>query len=269
MIPNTAPSGTRILPHMHRLATLLLLLFLPACAAPRPLNPDEPTGLLFKSVESRTQPFQYVVYIPRSYNATTQDFPCILFLHGSGESGSDGQKQAVQGIGSAILWNAAKWPFIVIMPQKPDHQRQWEDYDSEVMACLNEVRRDYRIDRSRIYLTGLSQGGHGTWTIAASHPRTFAALAPICGYISTSHEGEPDTEEASRLATRLRHLPIWAFHGLADDVVLPVQTTTMIDALKAAGADPKLTLYPEVNHNAWDKAYRQEDLPTWFLEHHR
>src|ERR1043165_8832756 len=133
------------LPSLCKFAALLLLSFLPSCAAPRT---SQPTGFLFKATG---EPVPYVVYVPRAYAASTDPYPCILFLHGSGESGADGQKQAIQGIGSAILWNARKWPFIVIMPQKPDEHRQWEDYDAGVMAALDQTLRDYRIDRSRIY----------------------------------------------------------------------------------------------------------------------
>jgi predicted peptidase len=247
-------------------AALGILTSFAAWSGPRK---SQQTGFLFKSIQVGGETYQYVVYVPRGYAETEEVYPCILFLHGSGESGTDGQKQAIQGIGSAILWNAAKWPFIVIMPQKPDQKKQWEEYDGAVMQMLAETEKAYSIDRKRVYLTGLSQGGHGTWTIAAAHPEVFAALAPICGYVSAKHEGDPDPKDIAELVRKIKHLPVWAFHGLADDVVPPVQTSAIVDALKAAGAGVKVSLYPGVNHGSWDKAYREEELGKWFLEHHR
>src|SRR5262249_11286470 len=113
-------------------------------------------------------------------------------------------------------------------------------------------------DEKRVYLTGLSQGGHGTWMIAADHPELWAAIAPICGYL-----------EPKRVIEKIKSIPVWCFHGEADDAVPGRQTSDLAAAAKAAGGDVKITTYPGVGHNSWDKAYREEKLGAWFLEHTR
>lgn len=219
---------------------------------------DQPaTGFLFKSIHSGDRDYKYTIFVPREYSTSTK-WPAIVFLHGAGECGTDGVKQVAQGIGSAILWHVDKWPFIVLFPQKPVMQEQWEAYDATVMAMLAEAEKDYSVDRSRIYLTGLSQGGHGTWTLGANHPDVWAALAPICGY-----------GDAEAIAPKVKSLPVWCFHGEADGTVPVKQSRDIVAALKAAGCDAKLTTYPGVDHNSWDKAYRDETLYDWFLAHKR
>ncbi len=227
------------------------------------------TGILFERQKGPGGALDYAVYVPRGYTPErTGGWPCILFLHGSGESGSDGVKQVIQGIGSAIQWNQSAWPCIVIFPQKPDEHQQWERYDAQVMAMLEATRRRYHIDPKRIYLTGLSQGGHGTWTFAANHPGRWAALAPICGY--------PEPMSPAEIAAGIGdEVPVWAFHGLADDVVDPKRTAEIIDALRArragkAGAgEVRASMFEGVNHGAWDRAYRDEHLAEWLLAQRR
>ena len=230
---------------------------LAACeVTPKPPPAAGATGFLFKSVTIADQHLDYAVYIPRTYDPRTPS-PAILFLHGSGESGTDGQKMIAQGIGTNILWNAARWPCIVIMPQKPAEKRQWEDYDALVMAALETTRREYSVDPRHIALTGNSQGGHGTWTLGAAHPEVWSALVPICGY--------PEPADPAVLADRIRSIPVWCFHGETDNVVPPAKSQVMIDALHKAGASPKFTLYPGVNHGSWDKAYAEPELPGWMM----
>lgn len=216
---------------------------------------------------------EHVTYVPRDYDAS-KPWPCIVFLHGMGESGTDGLKQAAQGLGQAIQWNQAAWPFIVIMPQKPDANKQWESYDVAVMAILADARKTYNIDPDRIYLTGLSQGGHGTWELGARHAEVWAAIAPICGYGAFGSDRQPDPAAAEAIAARVAKLPIWAFHGEADNVVVPAHTCIIEEALKKAGAtDAKFSYYPGVNHNSWDRAYREEKdmggLAAWLLTKRR
>ncbi|MBC7771076.1 MAG: dienelactone hydrolase family protein [Pyrinomonadaceae bacterium] len=223
-------------------------------------------GIILKEQPAEPSPLLYAVYVPRSYDAS-RSWPCILFLHGSGESGTDGLKQVIQGLGGAIQWNESEWPFIVLFPQKPVEREQWEFYDAPVMAMLARAKSDYNIDADRVYLTGLSQGGHGAWAFASRHPGTFAAIAPICGY------DRPFTP--THIADTIGNVPVWAFHGLADDVVRPVDTTTIIEAINAAragkadAAEVKMSLYEGVNHGSWDRAYRTEHLGAWFLSHRR
>ena len=211
-------------------------------------------GFLLKSVLVRGQERRYVVYVPPGYDPA-EPTPTILFLHGMGESGTDGVKQIAIGLGMSVLRDVDRWPFIIIFPQKRTAEALWDTEDAHLTAVLNKTRRELNVDESRIYLTGLSQGGHGTWAIAARHPETFVAIAPICGW------GE------KWMAKKLADTPAWIFHGDADNVVTPMGSTGMADFLRAAGGSPKLTMYPGVGHNSWDKAYGEEDLPEWFLEH--
>ena len=123
------------------------------------------------------------------------------------------------------------------------------------MAILKKAGGEFNIDASRLYLTGLSQGGHGTWTIAAKHPDLFAAIAPVCGWAD---------EDVAKKAAKL---PIWTFHGDKDEAVDIECSQNMEKWITAAGGTCKLTVYPGVGHNSWDNAYRNETLGQWFLEH--
>ncbi len=231
------------------------------------------TGLIFGRAQAGGVSLDVVTYVPRGYTAD-REWPCIVFLHGRGESGRDGLKQVAQGLGQAILWDQERWPFIVIMPQKPEAGAMWEDYADAVMAALQEARRELRIDPDRIALTGLSQGGHGTWTIGAAFPDVWSALVPICGFPGRSFgPGSEARQAAERLAPAIAHLPVWAFHGESDRVVPAEQTRVMIEALESAGAKPRATYYAGVDHNCWDKAYREErtdgGVAAWLLKQRR
>lgn len=244
----------------------------PAARPPAGAPPAVQTGFLFKSLKHEGAEYKHVVFVPRGYTPD-KDWPCIVFLHGAGECGKDGLKQVAQGLGQAILWNESAWPCIVVIPQKPEQGRQWEDYDAAVMGMLEQARKEYRIDASRISLTGLSQGGHGTWTLGAAHPDVWSALAPICGYVSRNHGDGAEEAEASRLAEAVKGIPVWAFHGEADEVVRPEQTRVMVAAFKKLGVDVRASFYPGVNHGSWDRAYREEKdaggLAAWLLAQKR
>ncbi len=215
-----------------------------------------PTGFLLKTIKQGDQETRYVLYVPPDYDAA-KAWPTILFLHGAGECGHDGFKPVAVGIGSAVMLDSEHWPFLILIPQKPDVRDSWAQHDALLMAMLDATKRDYNVDTTRLYLTGLSQGGYGTWAIGARHPDLFAAIAPICGGGNTSD------------AAAYKNLPVWAFHGDADPVVPPKNSQEMVDAVKAAGGDAKLTLYPGVGHDSWDKAYREAGLYDWFLKYRR
>jgi len=234
---------------MHSWLLLALLILILSCTSVA----DTPKGFLAKSIKLPGGDVKYVVYVPRSYEPD-KPMPAIVFLNGHGECGTDGWKQ-VYHLGGAINLNADKWPFIVMFPQKQVADHQWEEEEPMVMAILNKTLSEYGIDKTRVYLTGLSQGGHGTWAIASMHPDLFAAIAAVCGY---------GTKE---MAEKVAKLPTWVFHGDADTTVEPERSQEMVDWIKDAGGSPKFTVYPGVGHNSWDKAYREEDLGAWFLEH--
>ncbi len=197
-----------------------------------------------------TLPANYLLYLPKDYNASNENFPLVLFLHGAGERGTDIEKVKTHGLPKLI--NQGKdFPFIVVSPQCPDNIFWNIDI---LIALLNDVVAKYRVDTNRIYVTGLSMGGHGTWELAMRQPNRFAAIAPVCGWADTSK------------ACSIAHIPIWVFHG-AKDVVVPIAASEqMVEKLKSCGANVKFTVYPEANHDAWTETYNNEELYKWFLE---
>lgn len=204
------------------------------------------------------------VRVPDGYDPA-RAWPLVVFLHGSGECGTDGVKQTRVGLCPAAAAQPSRWPCLVLMPQKPSSARQWEEHEDLVLAAIADVRSTWHVDPDRIALTGLSQGGHGTWVIGSRHPELFSCLAPVCGY-----------GDAAAIAPRAQALPVWAFHGLRDDVVDPAGTTALVEAIRRlrrqAGGDAaavRLTLYPEAGHNSWDAAYAEPELPGWLLGHRR
>jgi predicted peptidase len=215
------------------------------------------TGFLRTTLSLNGREIPQVVYLPPNYSPEVPH-PAIVFLHGRSESGTDGWKQMGQGLGRAIIADATRWPFVVVMPQKPDQSRQWADYTEDVLACLADAKARFNIDPDRVTLTGLSQGGAGTWAIGASHPHLWNALVPICGF-----------GDAQSLAPKVADMPIWCFHGDADDIILPEESRKMVAAMKAAGGQPVYTEYPGVNHNSWDRAYAEAELPAWILSKRR
>lgn len=197
---------------------------------------------------------KYIVFIPHDYKGD-KPYPTILFLHGAGSSGTDGKKQTQGGLATAIRKQEKTFPFIAIFPQS--QKGGWTASSAEgkrAMAILAEVEKQHKVDSKRIYLTGLSMGGFGTWSFAAAHPDKWAAIAPICG------GGDPKNAE------KIKNIPCWCFHGDADKTVPVQRSRDMIEALKKAGGTPKYDEYPDVGHNSWDKAYGNPELYQWFLK---
>ncbi len=198
---------------------------------------------------------KYVLFVPHAYTAN-EPVPLILFLHGMGESGTDGHKPAEVGLGPAIRQVEETFPFVAIFPQS--QLRTWQAGSPDAnraLAILAATQKAYNIDAKRLYLTGLSMGGFGTWSLAARHPTTWAAIAPVCG------GGDP------RWAEALRAVPCWAFHGDADRVVPVEHSRRMVEALAAVGAAPRYTELAGVGHNSWDAAYGDPELYEWLLAH--
>ena len=195
----------------------------------------------------------YLVFLPDSYKQTKQDWPLILFLHGSGERGEDLDLVKKHGLAKIVEQEPA-FPFIVVSPQCP--MNEWWSMDA-LATLLDEVENKYRVDKSRIYVTGLSMGGYATWQLALEHPNRFAAIAPICG------GAEP------LLAHKLKHLPIWAFHGAKDEIVPISRSSEMVRALRKLGNRVKFTIYPRAKHDSWTETYENKRLYRWFLTHCR
>lgn len=227
----------------------------PACAA----EPEH--GFVHKVYKDPSgDEAKYVVFIPHDYKGD-KAYPVILFLHGSGETGTDGEAQVRVGVGKAIQKNEKTFEFITVFPQA--HVRPWRadsPAGKRALAILDQVMKDYKCDSKRVYLTGLSMGGFGTWSFAEKYPDRWAAIVPICG------GGNPAS------AAKVMNIPCWCFQGGADPVVKPERARAMMDAIKAApGKDKKIDLkyteYPGIGHNSWDKAYATPELYEWLLKH--
>jgi homoserine O-acetyltransferase len=213
----------------------------------------------------------YKVWVPENLQRPA---PVILFLHGAGERGDDNLKQTLIGLGPVLRDHPERVPAIVVMPQAPLDQRWIGAPADAAIKALDESIREFGGDRERIYLTGLSMGGYGTWHIALAHPNKFAALVPICGGILpgptvTSVRQSPLTVGKSDpyafTARALKHIPVWIFHGGADPVIPPSESRCMYEALRAEGADVHHTEYPGVGHNSWDNAYADEEMWRWLF----
>jgi len=199
----------------------------------------------------------------------TKKYPLVLFLHGAGERGNDNEKQLIHGskLFSDIETRQAH-PAFVIFPQCPENKR-WVEVDwnltSHVMPTeasvnmqlvldlIDDMQKRYPIDTNRIYVVGLSMGGFGTWDIISRYPEKFAAAVPICG----------GGDEAQ--APKLNKIPIWAFHGGNDKLVLTDRSRNMINAIKTAGGAPRYTEYPGVGHLSWNKAFAEPDFLNWIF----
>lgn len=217
---------------------------------------DKKTGFVDKVHKDSAGEHKYVVFIPHDYKGD-KEFPVILFLHGSGET-ADGKNKKMPvevGIGPAIKKREKTFPFITVIPQA--EKRPWSTGSTDgkmAIAILDEVCSQYKTDKKRIYLTGLSMGGGGTWSHAAAMPDRWAAIVPICG------PGDPGTAE------KIKNIPCWGFVGDKDSDRIVNGMKGMIDALKKSGAEPKYTVYPGVGHNSWDMAYDTEDLYVWLAK---
>ena len=195
---------------------------------------------------------RYILHVPAG-DPGPKGWPLMLFLHGAGERGDDLNQITIYGP-PKIAKKDKDFPFILVAPQCPADR--WWSAD-ELLGLLDEVTGRCAVDRDRVYVTGMSMGGFGTWALAAKAPRRFAAIAPICG------GGDPAT------ASRLKHVPVWAFHGAKDQTVPPRQSQQMVDAVRKAGGKARLTVYPEAGHDSWTKTYANPRLYAWLLRHHR
>src|SRR6266550_4220662 len=204
------------------------------------------TGFLDRSITLSGAAYHYQVYVPANYS-TAQQWPVILFLHGAGERGSDGLLQTTAGLAPAIRRKPATYPAIVIFPQVA-LDSSWVGTASTVaMAALDKTLAEFRTDPDRVYLTGLSMGGNGTWHLAYNYADRFAAIAPICAFV-TALPGVREFTAAvpadggppfPALARRLGRLPTWIFHGEIDPLVPVAQSRQASEAMRSAGGDVK------------------------------
>lgn len=210
----------------------------------------------------------YLEYLPDGYKSNSNKYPVVISLHGIGERGTSSSDPEIVKAGVMKVANVSlakyikygqKYPFIVISPQLKSSYGTWPpDY---VMSVINHVKKTLRIDERRIYLTGLSLGGYGTWKTAGAYPSVFAAIAPICS-------GGSDLKNACKIAGE--DMGIWAFHGDKDSVVPYTVSTKMVNAINNCSPKPnplaKMTIYPGMSHGIWDKAYKTSGVLDWMMK---
>ena len=194
----------------------------------------------------------YLLCLPKDYDKE-KSWPLVLFLHGAGETGTDLDKVKAHGP-PKLLANGKEFPFVLVAPQA--RRFGWDP--ATLHALLDEITAGYKIDPDRVYLTGLSMGGMGTWATAAAKPERFAAIVPICG------AGDPKD------AKKLKDLPIRIFQGGKDTTVKPETAERMLKALQDAGAkDVELKVYPDAGHDSWTATYDDEKMWEWLLKQKR
>ena len=203
---------------------------------------------------TKTETMHYWIFLPTDDSAKTEHgYPLLIFLHGAGERGSIPEAVKMHGPPKLVeTEKGATWPFITVSPQCPGGQYWSPD---QLLVLLNKVAADYDVDPGRIYITGLSMGGYGTWMLLDVAGDRFAAAAPLCGGCSPNKAG------------KMVNIPVWMFHGDADGAVPVERSKVMEAAIRARGGQKvKLTLYPGVGHDCWTETYNNPELYRWFLE---
>jgi predicted peptidase len=231
------------------------------------------TGFLNRTMKVGATTYAYQVYVPADWTAK-QKWPVVLFLHGAGERGSDGVIPTEVGIGGAVRRHADRAKCVIVFPQCLT-SRWWSEPEMQAQAlkALELSVKEFNGDNERLYLTGISMGGYGTWAIASANPGKFAAYAPVCGGVRLPQRiadqlklpATQGDDPYTPVAQKVGKTPTWIFHGGADTIVPTSESRKMNEALKAAGGNVKYTEYEGVGHNSWDKAYNEPDFFSWLL----
>ncbi len=247
---------------------LALISFMAACSS-------LPTsGLQQRKVTLGKNEYCYQIFLPKNFTPK-QKWPVILFLHGAGERGSDCNAQTEIGLGRVLAQQRETFPAIVVMPQCRSREVWFGEMEQYALQALEQTIVAFNGDRSRIYLTGLSMGGYGTFYIAARNPNTFAALLPICGGVVPPpmfpfpphvQAHLPRSKPYETIAKQLGKTPVWIFHGDADPTIPVSESRNMAAALRALGNNVKYTEYAGVEHNSWDRAYAEKEWLPWVLK---
>ena len=199
--------------------------------------------------------FHYVEYLPADYDEENT-YPLVFFLHGAGERGEDPDVAMRHGYMKHVREQGAEYPFIFIAPQCP-MDKYWGCYTESLIAFLEDMIATHAVDEDRVYLTGLSMGGTGTWMLAMACPEKFAAIAPICG-TGICWYGEA-----------LKDVPVYAYHGDADAIVPVAESVNMVARVNAGGGNAQVKICYGVGHDAWEEAYKGDELWKWMLAHRR
>lgn len=282
MITPALPGSTRQssfrIPSLRLALRMLVLLSTAVLLAGCATRPVSSHGeFVERQVEIAGKTHRYQVFVPAGHGRGRM--PVILFLHGSGERGEDNQLQMKVGLPPHLRKHLDDFPAIVVIPQAPAETEWTQEAGTIALASLDASMKEFDGDPDRVYLTGLSMGGYGTWELALQQPQRFAALVPICGGLTVdwtdqrpgmvAHSVANAPDPFAEAARRLKHVPAWIFHGGKDDLVPPVQSRRMEAALKQAGGDVRYTEFPDANHNSWDPAYATPELWTWLFQQHR
>jgi predicted peptidase len=218
-------------------------------------RPGTQRSQAFEKTITKTLGCKYLMFLPEGYGKEQKRWPLILFLHGAGERGDDLEKVKKHGPPKTVE-TRRDFPFIVVSPQCPEGV-WWTAKTETLINLLDEIVARYDVDTERVYLTGLSMGGYGSWALASEYPDRFAAVVPICGGGSRM------------MSLTLKDVPIWAFHGAKDSVVPLKESKEMVDAINARGGSAKLTVYPDANHDSWTQTYDNQELYDWLLQYRR
>jgi predicted peptidase len=222
--------------------------------------PSRLKALDFKRRVTRTVGLRYLLSLPEGYGRDEgKRWPLILFLHGAGERGDDLEQVKKHGVPRVVEEGTIKeFPFIAVAPQCPAEKR-WASVEGllALSALLDEVEGGHRVDAERVYLTGLSMGGFGTFALAGYEPERFAAIAPVCG--------GGDRTAARAIATA--GIPTWVFHGAKDETVPLRSSAEMVESMARFGGSPRFTVYPDAKHDSWTETYNNPELYHWLLSH--
>jgi predicted peptidase len=211
------------------------------------------TGHFNGTIDKKTG-YQYYISLPENYEfENRKSWPVILYLHGMGQRGDDLDQVKENGPLRRIE-DGVKLPFVIVAPQCPNDS--WWDTDN-LKSLLDHIKAAYSVNDERVYLTGSSMGGAGTWALANSYPECFAAIAPVCGFFTPGDPG------------RFKGLPIWCFHGAMDDFVPINDSLRMVAWIREHGGHVRFTVYPDTGHDSWRETYSNPELYEWFLEHKR
>lgn len=257
-----------------RRSWLLPVLLLSFLSAGRLAARPPETGFLNRTLRGAESQARYVVYVPAEYTKARR-WPVILCLHGAGERGADGLLQTQVGLPEAIRRHCERWPALVVMPQCSGSLNwNYQTMADVALGALAATEREFRTDPDRVYLTGLSMGGYGSWFLASQYPGRWAAVVPVCGgALLPTRLNPPQPQPADPYGTLAQgigaQLPIWAFHGAQDPIVPVSESQKLVAGLRALGNPIQYTEYPDVAHDAWVRAYDDPALPIWLFAQQR
>jgi predicted peptidase len=225
--------------------------------------PQEVTVQIDDGSDRQDVTIHYLLFTPREYKPDGRPWPLLVFLHGLGECGENELERVKVHGPPKLVQSRADFPFVLVSPQCPPPRGGMKDVPTawkaeQLIQLVDHVTKNMNVDPTRVYVTGLSMGGYGTWRLVAAYPERFAAAVPICG-----------GGEEQAWAQSLRRVPIWAFHGAGDAVVPLAESEKMVDAVRRAGGKVQFTVYPDVEHDSWTQTYDNEEIYEWLLSQRR